>query len=988
MITVADLAQRYNLQPQRSGDHLEYIGRNPWENGATEDGFSLIEGGQWHGTAIDRKLNYKRYKSHEVARLSEVAYADYEGSLSHPGGIKEHNGHVNGNSNNGVNSKPMSSPLREVPPEPEALPVVAPFLPVKVQYDTRSLQERGVNNTTLQHFRVHSHSGGDSPKSWGAHWKFPTYHADGTEGRWRTKFRYPERQLQVNPKKKPVKCLWAEAGKDKGEPPGYNLHGVLGAVDVWLVNSELAVWLWWQEGLPAICPLGEGRKVDSFIRMFTPLQEAGTKRICILLDNDKKGKDGAVNAFDAAVSLGLEVVVFDLTPTAKPGFDASDLHECYMRGDLNVADNVTPPFPEILWSQSVADLNKIGQWRRGVHIVEQAEESVALDKEANAKLDTLGRALSKTVRVCPSCQKKSIIKNRFKGGWICYTKMGGCGEAFPDGTLEIEAQEVEEKAKATKDDRVTELFNMVRGHQLFYTHDGEFIVVEQNGKRITHRIASDGFALWCRYLYLRHKDALLSLENVSQVVQSLRALCRIEGVEMPAFVRTASHGGKIYIDLCNSEFEAVEVDASGWRIVTDYPIFFRRPEGMQEIPKPAPGDNATVWKEFGDLLNVGDERNYALIVSWLCFALVPPTEDVDCPILSVHGQQGSAKTTLCRIVRQTVDPNDGYMVTYVREERDVVTAAENARVFCLDNQTVIPGWLNSLLASMVTGGPHRCRQLFHDDGSERFFKGQPALIINGIPPTIGELDLNDRALKLNLPSLEDNYRSKREVMEHWHGLRPVLFSAILDAMVVGLRNRDAASQWLKGKKLPRMTDYMIWSVACEGLFPGAAPGAFPSFSEPFYDVYWSNIAAAAEESLDDPLIQAVLSFLDKRKTYKGMAAPLFASLVEEAVSNLIDWDAYNSLAQNEWNEQRRMKDDARKQLAANKGFPTHAKHCGLRLRQIAPILRRVGVVLRSKPTNKGTEWLIFRIEDEAAATAIEAAEINPTADLDLWGDTE
>lgn len=48
-------------------------------------------------------------------------------------------------------------------------------------------------------------------------------------------------------------------------------------------------------------------------------------------------------------------------------------------------------------------------------------------------------------RACPSCKKEgTIIKGReeYGGGWLCFGKKGGCGAKFPDGTKEIESQNV------------------------------------------------------------------------------------------------------------------------------------------------------------------------------------------------------------------------------------------------------------------------------------------------------------------------------------------------------------------------------------------------------------------------------------------------------------------------------------------------------------------------------------------------------------------
>ena len=47
-------------------------------------------------------------------------------------------------------------------------------------------------------------------------------------------------------------------------------------------------------------------------------------------------------------------------------------------------------------------------------------------------------------RKCPNCGKETIIKGKdeYGGGWLCWTKNGGCGAKFTDGDPAIEAQTV------------------------------------------------------------------------------------------------------------------------------------------------------------------------------------------------------------------------------------------------------------------------------------------------------------------------------------------------------------------------------------------------------------------------------------------------------------------------------------------------------------------------------------------------------------------
>ena len=63
-------------------------------------------------------------------------------------------------------------------------------------------------------------------------------------------------------------------------------------------------------------------------------------------------------------------------------------------------------------------------------------------------------------RKCPECGKETIIKGKaeYGGGWLCFTKKGGCGHKWPDGSPEIESQSVERQ----EHDNPADYWNTVR----------------------------------------------------------------------------------------------------------------------------------------------------------------------------------------------------------------------------------------------------------------------------------------------------------------------------------------------------------------------------------------------------------------------------------------------------------------------------------------------------------------------------------------------
>ena len=72
------------------------------------------------------------------------------------------------------------------------------------------------------------------------------------------------------------------------------------------------------------------------------------------------------------------------------------------------------------------------------------------------------------------------------------------------------------------------------------------------------------------------------------------------------------------LDLGDEEWRAVEIDTTGWRVIDNPPVRFRRAGGMQPLPVPLPGGSVETLRSF---LNVQSDADFVLIVSWVPAAL-------------------------------------------------------------------------------------------------------------------------------------------------------------------------------------------------------------------------------------------------------------------------------------------------------------------------------------------------------------------------------
>ena len=92
---------------------------------------------------------------------------------------------------------------------------------------------------------------------------------------------------------------------------------------------------------------------------------------------------------------------------------------------------------------------------------------------------------------------------------------------------------------------------------------------------------------------------------------------------------------------------------------------------MGLYPRPVRGESISLFRE---LVN-SSEADWALLISWLVTAFRP---GYPFPILVIHGEQGSAKSTLSKMLRELIDPNAAPLRSEQRDERDLMLAATNS----------------------------------------------------------------------------------------------------------------------------------------------------------------------------------------------------------------------------------------------------------------------------------------------------------------------
>ncbi len=136
------------------------------------------------------------------------------------------------------------------------------------------------------------------------------------------------------------------------------------------------------------------------------------------------------------------------------------------------------------------------------------------------------------------------------------------------------------------------------------------------------------------------------MQNHATVRQTLAALAT---EDHRLHVRHAMHEGEMWIDL--DGHRAIRVRPGGWEIVTEPPIMFRCFPHQRPLPDPVPGGDPWEIERFVNLKSADD---LFLLLAFLVAAMVP---DIPTAALILHGVQGSAKTTLLKLVKRHLDPS-------------------------------------------------------------------------------------------------------------------------------------------------------------------------------------------------------------------------------------------------------------------------------------------------------------------------------------------
>lgn len=374
---------------------------------------------------------------------------------------------------------------------------------------------------------------------------------------------------------------------------------------------------------------------------------------------------------------------------------------------------------------------------------------------------------------------------------------------------------------------------------------------------------------------------------------------RFDGEQHRCFTRLGHADGTIYLDLGTDDWSAVEIGADGWRVVAEPGARFSRTPGAGALPIPIPGTgDITLLRRF---LNVASEDDFRLLVGWLIGCLYPTGPY---PILILTGEQGSAKSTTAKVLRQLIDPAKPATGSSPKDERDLFIAATNRHVLAYDNLSRIKPDLADALCRIATGGGFSTRKL-HTNDEEMLFDVTRPCLLNGIPELASRADLADRAISITLPVIPPERRQcEQDFWSAFDAARPRILAGLLDAVSTALARWDTVQL----PRPPRMADFARRVTAAEPAL-GCPDGAFLA-------AYEANREAIGDATIDDSAVAtAIVALIDQTGRWSGTVTDLIRELRTRFPALTDDREA----------------------------FPRQPARFGAELRRLEPVLRRKGL---------------------------------------------
>ena len=409
--------------------------------------------------------------------------------------------------------------------------------------------------------------------------------------------------------------------------------------------------------------------------------------------------------------------------------------------------------------------------------------------------------------------------------------------------------------------------SIVSGLPLFMGNDG-IPYMQILGKSNPHVTPIEGIQASRTLRRLaRKKGIILKAREIKDIIDELVADAEDSDDIRDVWYRVAQIQDGLEIDVGDKNHTRIRIMPGKVEIITEgsKTLFFQTPS-MRPFFMPAEKGDLNLINKYSNLHLASN----VLLKAWLSYTLAHPKAPATSFVfLVLHGDQGSGKTFLCKLIQTLIDPSIVGVQTFPRNDKDLAIAAKNAHVLSFDNIRNISPAMSDKLCVAATGGHMTTRQLF-TDADQHVQWLHVAIVFNGIHDFIDQSDLAHRCMPLHLPTFnEKDRRSESQLLSEFQTDLPMIFRGLLDLIADILTHLPS----VEVTNPERMIDFVHWLAAMEKV-DGAPSG-----------VYQAQYSDALKEGmldslLEDPLASAVMSFTEENveASWSGKPSELLQEL--------------------------------------------------------------------------------------------------------------
>ncbi|MGN0152335.1 MAG: hypothetical protein ACI39Q_07675 [Wujia sp.] len=409
------------------------------------------------------------------------------------------------------------------------------------------------------------------------------------------------------------------------------------------------------------------------------------------------------------------------------------------------------------------------------------------------------------------------------------------------------------------------------------TTEGEFFgtLTSLAGEIKTLSLYSREFSRELRYFCYEKYGEHVSSKDVKDVMDELEMRAYKNKVKKPLQKRVfCDESGRVIYDL---SYDKVVVLEEGKAYISDNnELLFRRNGTYKPQVEP---DFSVTPSELIPLLkrntNFSKESDLKLFTIYLVIAFVGLS--ISHPVLMIHGEKGSAKSSLLRKLTAIIDPHSNDISGMQLKLEDLQLKLYSDYFVGLDNLYALKRGCSDTLAISCTGGSISKRQLYFDT-SQIVMDIKAVVAMTSVSMIIQESDLLDRSLILTLKRIPSTkMKTEEQMWEEFNIDLPKILGGCFNTLARALKREVVLEE---DTRLIRLADFHKLAISV-GSVLGMAQSEVDA-------LMWKNQHRVNEEALNaDAVAFCIMELMRKRTKYENSVAGLYQEIKGIAYENNI-----------------------------------------------------------------------------------------------------